>query len=114
MRGVLCFVENQTFLGVMLVVVALMLVVDVLPSVVLMAVAFVLVVDVPGLVAVVLVVVALVLVVHVLSGVMLVPVALVNFMGMCGHFSLLKLYFHCFEITKQYIMLLPTTVMYIR
>ena len=114
MRGVLYFVENQAFLSVVLVVIALMLAVKVLPGVVLVSVALVRIVDVPGLVAVVLVVVALMLVVQVLSRVMLVLVALVDFVGMCGHFSLLKLYFHCFEITKQYITLLPTIVMYIR
>ncbi len=94
MRGVLYFVENQAFLSVVLVVIALMLAVKVLPGVVLVSVALVRVVDVSGLVAMVLVVIALVLVVHVLAGVMLVSVALVNFMGMCGHFSLLEAIFN--------------------
>ena len=73
----------------MLVFVALVDVVDVLARMVFVFVALMHVVHMTLFVTVVLVVIAFVRVVHVLTGVMLVFVALVNFMGMCGHFSLL-------------------------
>ena len=73
-------------------VVALVLVVKVFIGMVLVLIALVHLMHMAFLVVVVLVVVALVLVVKVFASVMLVLIALVHLMGMCSHFSLLKDY----------------------
>lgn len=75
-----------------LVIVALVHIVDVLAFVVFVVIALMHVVDVTVLVAVVLVIVAFVLVVDMLTGVMLVFVTLMNFVCVCGHYSLLGLF----------------------